>query len=57
MKTFGTITAAAMLLQSSQIQASPIEARQLSAVLDLAGLLLSFLGFADTFFPDAPTLW
>jgi hypothetical protein len=58
MKTSSVVAAAAsMLLQSSQVQASPILPRQLEIIPDLAGILLSFLGFADTFFPDAPTLW
>lgn len=58
MKTSGVVAAAAvMLLQTSQVQASPVFARQLEIIPDLAGILLSFLGFADTFFPEAPTLW
>jgi hypothetical protein len=55
MKTLSVVTAAtAMLLQSSQVQAGPIVPRLYA---DLAGILKSFLGFADGFFPDAPTLW
>jgi hypothetical protein len=55
MKTSSVVTvAAAMLLQSSQVQASPIVPR---LFVDLAGILKSFLQFGDSFFPDAPTLW
>jgi hypothetical protein len=58
MKTSVVLAATtAMLLQSPQVQGSPVFPRQLEGVPDLASILLSFLGFADTFFPEAPTLW
>jgi hypothetical protein len=60
MRTSGVAAAAAaILLQSQRVQASPVELAKkgFSAAPDLAGLLLSFLGFADSFFPEAETLW
>jgi hypothetical protein len=59
MKTSGISTAAAILLLGGQVQAGPIDvaARQWSVVPDLANMLAKFLGFAEGFFPDAPTLW
>jgi hypothetical protein len=61
MKTLRISAAAAILLLGGQVQAGPIDvvARQSgwAIVPDLVNLLGKFLGFAEGFFPPAPTLW
>jgi hypothetical protein len=54
MKTSGVVAAAAILLQSQQVQASPISSL---ATRGYADILLSFLKFAKGFFPEAETVW
>lgn len=57
MKTSGIATAAAILAQTHQVQAGPIDLTARVNVGGLADALTAFLGLAKNFFPDAEELW